>query len=100
MLSLVHNAGSHNQEVSSGLHGHQAATKARSPSRFSKEAPAGNTEQEALSLQTLAAAADSGVFLLWHFTATSSVCCHQSSLIVWTSACDFCVCCKQWGVLL
>lgn len=62
-LSLMHNAGSHDVEVSSGVHGRQAATTACLPSRFSKEAPAGNDEQEALSLQTLAAAADSGVFL-------------------------------------
>lgn len=79
MLSLVRDAGSHEVEVSSGVHhgGQQAVSKARSPSRFSKEAPAGDAEQETLSLQTLAAAADSGVLLHCILTATSSIGRHQ-----------------------
>lgn len=60
MVPGMCNAGSHDMEVSSGVH--QAVPNACLPSRFSKEAPAGNTERETSSLQTLAAAADSGAF--------------------------------------
>ena len=67
--------------MSSGVHqgGHQAVNEDRSTSRFSKETPAGKAEQETLSLQTLAAAADSGVFLLPAVSAPdTSLLPHQS----------------------
>lgn len=51
-------AGSHEVEVSSCVHSNRA--QVRSPSRLGKKAAIDNTEEEASSLQTLAAAADSG----------------------------------------
>lgn len=51
-------AGSHEVEVSSGVHSRKGT--ARSPSRLSRKAAASNADEESSSLQTLAAAADSG----------------------------------------
>lgn len=66
-------------EVSSGVH--QAVPNARLPSRFSTEAHAGNTEQQTSSLQTLAAAADSGELYTREVTASVTISC---------SACQTC----------
>ena len=51
-------AGSHEVEVSSCVHSNRA--QVRSPSRLGRKAATSNAEEEASSLQTLAAAADSG----------------------------------------
>jgi len=55
---LFYAAGSYEVEVSSGVHSRKRS--ARSPSRLSREAATSNADEESSSLQTLAAAADSG----------------------------------------
>jgi hypothetical protein len=55
---LFYVAGSHEVEVSSGVHSRKR--RVRSPSRLSRTAATSNTDEESSSLQTLAAAADSG----------------------------------------
>lgn len=49
-------------EVSSGVHSKRA--QARSPSRFSRDAPLASINEQTSSLQALAAVADSGEFKL------------------------------------
>jgi len=57
-MGLFYAAGSHDVEVSSGVHSRKRS--ARSPSRLSRKAATSNADEESSSLQTLAAAADSG----------------------------------------
>lgn len=57
-MGLFYAAGSYEVEVSSGVHSRKRS--ARSPSRLSREAATSNADEESSSLQTLAAAADSG----------------------------------------
>lgn len=58
MTSSSATAGSHEVEVSSGVHSRKRSV--RSPSRLSRKAAPSNADEESSSLQTLAAAADSG----------------------------------------
>ena len=55
---VLYVVGSHEVEVSSGVHSRKRS--ARSPSRLSRKAATSNADEESSSLQTLAAAADSG----------------------------------------
>ncbi len=57
-MGVLYSSGSHEVEVSSGVHSRKRS--ARSPSRLSRKAATSNADEESSSLQTLAAAADSG----------------------------------------
>ena len=57
-MRVLYAAGSHEVEVSSGVHSRRR--RVRSPSRLSRKAATSNADEESSSLQTLAAAADSG----------------------------------------
>lgn len=57
-MGLFYVTGSHEVEVSSGVHSRKRSV--RSPSRLSRKAAPSNADEESSSLQTLAAAADSG----------------------------------------